>query len=73
MKTIPLHIPLADSQHLNNRKKFLGIELHHFWSLVKPGVIEVVKCNTKLMLTDMFTKPHVREVFEQIWLLIMGW
>jgi hypothetical protein len=37
---------LANSQHLNNRKKHLAVKLHHFWSFVKPGVIEVVKCDT---------------------------
>jgi hypothetical protein len=40
---------------------------------VKPGVIEVVKCDTKLMLADPFTKPLVREIFERLRLLIMGW
>jgi hypothetical protein len=64
---------LANSQHLNNRNKYLAVKLHHFWSHVKPGVIEVVKCDTKLMLADTFTKPLVREVFERLRLLIMGW
>ena len=64
---------LANSQHLNNRNKYLAVKLHHFWSHAKPGVIEVVKCDTKLMLADNFTKPLVREVFERLRLLIMGW
>jgi hypothetical protein len=64
---------LANSQHLNNRNKYLAVKLHHFWSHVKPGVIEVVKCDTKLMLADPFTKPLVREIFERLRLLIMGW
>jgi hypothetical protein len=62
---------LANSQHLNNRNKYLAVKLHHFWSHVKPGVIKVVKCNTKLMLADPFTKPLVREIFERLRLLIM--
>ena len=64
---------LANSQHLNNRNKYLAVKLHHFWSFVKPGVIEVVKCDTSLMLADPFTKPLVREIFERLRLLIMGW
>jgi hypothetical protein len=64
---------LANSQHLNNRNKYLAVKLHHFWSFVKPGVIEVVKCDTSLMLADPFTKPLVREVFERLRMLIMGW
>jgi hypothetical protein len=64
---------LANSQHLNNRNKYLAVKLHHFWSHVKPGIIEVVKCDTKLMLADPFTKPLVREIFERLRLLIMGW
>ena len=64
---------LANSQHLNNRNKYLAVKLHHFWSFVVPGVIEVVKCDTKLMLADPFTKPLVREVFERLRVLIMGW
>jgi hypothetical protein len=35
--------------------------------------MEVVKCDTKLMLADPFTKPLVREIFERLRLLIMGW
>jgi hypothetical protein len=64
---------LANNQHLNNRNKYLAVKLHHFWSFVKPGVIEVVRCETRLMLADPFTKPLVREVFERLRLLIMGW
>ena len=64
---------LANSQYLNSRNKYLAVKLHHFWSHVKPGVIEVVKCDTKLMLLDTFTKPLGREVFERLRLLIMGW
>jgi hypothetical protein len=64
---------LANSQHLNNRNKCLAVKLHHFWSFVKPGVIEVVKCETSLMLADPCTKPLVREVFERLRVLIMGW
>jgi hypothetical protein len=64
---------LANSQHLNNRNKYLAVKLHHFWSFVKPGVIEVVKCDASLMLVDPFTKPLVREVFERLRVLIMRW
>jgi len=64
---------LANSQHLNNRNKYLAVKLHHFWSHVKPGLIHVIKCDTKLMLADTFTKPLVREVFERLRKLIMGW
>ena len=64
---------LANVQHLNNRNKYLAVKWHHFWSHVKPGVIEAIKCDTKLMLADAFTKPLVREIFERLRLLIMGW
>ena len=65
---------LANFQHLNNQNKYLAVKLHHFWSHMKPGVIEVVnKWDTKLMLTDALTKLLVKEVFEGLWLLIMGW
>ena len=61
---------LANSQHLNNQNKCLAAKLHHFWSHVKPGIIWVVKCDTKLMLADAFAKPLVREVFNRLWLLL---
>ena len=67
---------LANSQHLNHQNKHLAAKLHHFWSHVKPGVIEVVKqCDMKLMLVNALTKPLVRgeAVFEWLCLLIMGW
>jgi hypothetical protein len=64
---------LANSQHLNNHNKYLVVKLHHFWLHAKPGIIEVVKCDTKLMLADPFTKPLVQEIFERLRLLIMGW
>jgi hypothetical protein len=64
---------LANAQHLNNRNKYLSVKLHHFWSHVQPGVIEVVKCATELMLADPLTKGLSREVFERLRLLIMGW
>jgi hypothetical protein len=52
---------LANSQHLKNRNKCLAVKLHHFWSHVKLGVIEVA-----------FPKHVVREVFEGLRVLIMG-
>jgi transposase InsO family protein len=64
---------LANSQHLNNRNKYLAVKLHHFWSHVKPGIIEVVKCDTKEMIADHLTKPLVREVFERLRKMMMGW
>ena len=64
---------LANSQHLNNRNKYLNVKLHHFWSHVKPGVIEVVKCDTKEMIADHLTKPLVREVFERLRKKMLGW
>jgi hypothetical protein len=64
---------LANSQHLNNRNKYLAVKLHHFWSHVKPGVIEVVKCDTKEMIADHLTKPLVREVFERLRKMMLGW
>ena len=64
---------LANEQHLNNRNKYLAVKLHHFWSYVKPGVIEVVKCATQFMLADTFTKPLVRDIFERLRKWIVGW
>jgi transposase InsO family protein len=64
---------LANSQHLNNRNKYLAVKMHHFWSFVKPGIIEVIRCATDLMLADPFTKPLAREIFERLRKLIQGW
>jgi hypothetical protein len=64
---------LANSQHLNNRNKYLAVKMHHFWSFVKPGIIEVIRCETALMLADPFTKPLAREIFERLRKLIQGW
>jgi hypothetical protein len=64
---------LANSQHLNNRNKYLAVKLHHFWSHVKPGVIEVVYCDTKEMIADHLTKPLGREVFERLRKMMLGW
>jgi hypothetical protein len=64
---------LANTQHLTSRNKYLAVKLHHFWSHVKPGVIEVVKVDTAQQVTDLLTKGLSREVFERLCLMIMGW
>jgi hypothetical protein len=64
---------LVNAQHLNNRNKCLAVKMHHFWSSVKPGIIEVIRCETALMLADPFTKPLAREIFERLRKLIQGW
>jgi hypothetical protein len=64
---------LANSQHLTSRNKYLAVKLHHFWSHMKPGIIEVVKVDTAQQVADLLTKGLPREVFEKLQLLIMGW
>jgi hypothetical protein len=64
---------LANLQHLTNGNKYLAIKLHHFWSHVKAGEIEVLKVETALQLADLLTKGLSREVFERLHKLIMGW
>jgi hypothetical protein len=49
---------LANAHHLNNRNKYIAVKLHHFWSHVKPGVIEVVKCDTKLKCWQIRSPSH---------------
>ena len=66
---------LANSQHLNNRNKYLAVKLHHFWSHVKPGIIEVVKCDTKLMLADTLIDSSVASwiaSFSVCWSLVVS-
>jgi predicted RNA binding protein YcfA (HicA-like mRNA interferase family) len=64
---------LANTQHLISCNKYLAVKLHHFWSHVKPGVIEVVKVDTAQQVADLLTKGLSREVFERLRLMIMGW
>jgi hypothetical protein len=64
---------LSNSQHLTNRNKYLLVKLHHFWSHVKSGEIEIIKVDTSLQVADLLTKGLSREVFERLRHLIMGW
>jgi hypothetical protein len=57
---------LANSQHLTACNKYFAVKLHHFWSHVKPGIIEVVKVDTAQQVADLLTKGLPREVFEKL-------
>jgi hypothetical protein len=52
-------------QSLNKRNKYLAVKLYHFWMHVKPGIIEVVKCDTRLMLAFIYQAPCEGEIFER--------
>ena len=69
---------LATQQTITSRTRYFNTKYHHFWSHVGPNSeggtdLEIVKIETSLQRADTMTKGLVREVFERIRKLIMGW
>ena len=65
-------LTLAPGQN-TSRSKFYNVKVHWFQSKLKPNLITVQKIDTKVQLADIFTKPLLRETFEYLRQLLMGW
>ena len=55
------------------RSKFYDSKVHWFRSYLKPNHIEVKKIDTKYQLADLFTKPLLRDTFQFLRKLLIGW
>ena len=62
-----------DPGHQTPRSKFYDVKVHWFRSHLKPNNVEIKKIDTTVQVADLFTKPLVREVFERLRVLLMGW
>ena len=64
---------LATNHRITSRTKYFLCKWHHFWSHVNSGAIEILKVDTTKNRSDWMTKGLVREVFERIRKLNLGW
>ena len=55
------------------RSKFYDSKVHWFRSHLKPNQIKVTKIDTKEQRADIFTKSCLRDVFERLRKMLMGW
>ena len=55
------------------RSKFYNSKVHWFRSHLKPNQIKVTKIDTKAQRADIFTKSCLRDVFERLCKMLMGW
>ena len=55
------------------RSKFYDSKVHWFRSHLKPNQIKVAKIDTKAQRADIFTKSCLRDVFERLRKMLMGW
>ena len=66
-------IIVATSDHIKPRTRHLATKYFRFKDEVQAGRIQVVKVHTKDNVSDIFTKPLVKDVFEHLRRLLMGW
>ena len=64
---------VATSDHIKPRTRHLATKYFRFRDEVQAGRIQVVKIHTKENVSDIFTKPLVKDVFEYLRRLLMGW
>jgi hypothetical protein len=64
---------LASSPKMTPRSKHIAVKYHFFRSHVQKGEIKIYKIDTKEQKADIFTKGLVRDLFETIRKLVMGW
>ena len=62
-----------DPGQTTSRSKFYDSKVHWFRSHLKPNQILVKKIDTKPQLADLFTKDVVKDIFERLRALLMGW
>jgi hypothetical protein len=55
---------VATSDHIKPRTRHLGTKYFRFKDEVQAGRIQVVKIHTKENVSDIFTKPLVKETFQ---------
>ena len=62
-----------DPGQITTRSKFYDSKVHWFRSHLKPNQIKVTKIDTKAQRADIFTKSCLRDVFERLRKMLMGW
>ena len=55
------------------RSRFYDSKVHWFRSHLKPNQIEVLKIDTKAQIGDIYAKALVKDIFEHLRKLLMGW
>ena len=63
-------IKVANSDKLNARTKHIDVRHHYLRDLVNCSVINLVYCETDVMIADALTKPLPRPKFEELRLLM---
>lgn len=59
-------ICIAQNSVINSRSKHIDIKMHYIRERVAEGSINLVYCNTKEMVADIFTKPLARVQFVKL-------
>ena len=62
-----------DPEQNTPRSKFYDLKVRWFRSHLKPNQIKVLKIDTKEQITNIYTKPLSRPLFEVLRKLLMGW
>ena len=66
-------LQLATTHRMTNRTRYFHTKWHWFWELYRSGLFTIEKVDTKYQLADGLTKPNVRETFERLRELLLGW
>lgn len=64
---------MARLPKLRPQTKHLNITLHHFWSFVEKGLINLVSVRTNNQLEGLYSKPLGEVLFLNFRKCIMGW
>lgn len=55
------------------RTKHIALKFHHFHDQVRNGTVQIAKVATDKNWADIFTKPLVKQKFQNLRYLMMGW
>jgi hypothetical protein len=55
------------------RTKHIALKFHHFQDQVRNGTVQIAKVATDKNWADIFTKPLVKQKFQNLRYLMMGW
>jgi hypothetical protein len=55
------------------RTKRIALKFHHFKDKVSQGCLQIVKVDTDMNITDIFTKPLAKHKFKHLLALVPGW
>ena len=64
---------MAEVPKITLRNRHFAVKYHFFRSHVANGDIQMIKVESERQMADIFTKGLVREIFERVRSLLMGW